>query len=57
MRPWLWNGMEPQVSYDGMLLQTAYAIWISGKDSYGLDDNIQRIYQLCEDNFLPKQGT
>lgn len=57
VRSWLWNSMEPQVSNDVMLLPTAFSVWTSLKDTYGLDGNIQRIYELCEDIFLSKQGS
>lgn len=51
------DSMEPHVSCDVMLSPTAYAVWISVKETYGLGGgNIQRMYELCEDIFLTKQG-
>lgn len=40
-----------------MLLPTAYAVWTFVKETYGQEGNIQRIYELCKDLFLTKQGT
>lgn len=55
VRSWLRNSVESHVSSDVMLLPTAYAVWESIKETYGLEGNIQRVYELCEDNFLTKQ--
>lgn len=57
VRSWHWNRMEPHVRCDAMLLPTAYAVWISVKETFALEGNIQRIYELCEEIFFTKQGT
>lgn len=49
--------MESHISCDVMLLPIAYSMWISTKETYGEEGNIQRIYKLCEDVFLTKIGT
>lgn len=49
--------MKRHVVCDVMLLPTAYAEWTSIRETYVHEGNIQRIYELCEDIFLPKQGT
>lgn len=49
--------MEPHISSDVMLLPTAFAVWNSIKETYGLEGNIQRVYELCADIFLIKQGS
>lgn len=40
VRSCLWNSMEAFVSSDVMLLLTAYAVWSSIKEIYGLEGNI-----------------
>lgn len=46
VRSWLWNSMKPHVACDVMLLPTAYAVWTSLQETYALEGNIQRIYEL-----------
>lgn len=57
VRSRLWNSMEPHSSCDVMLLPTSYAVRNFVKETYGLEGNVQRIYELCEDIYLTKQGT
>lgn len=52
-----WNSMEPHVSCDVMILSIAFAVWTSVKKTYGLEGNIQQIYELFEDLFITKQGS
>lgn len=49
--------MEPHVSCDVMILSIAFAVWTSVKKTYGLEGNIQQIYELFEDLFITKQGS
>lgn len=53
-RAWLWNNMEPHVSNDVMLFPTAYAVCKSIWETYGLEGNIQKVHELCEDIYLTK---
>lgn len=57
VKSWLWNSMEPHITCDVMLLPIAYTVWLSVKETYGLEGNIQRTYELCDNIFHPKQGT
>lgn len=57
MRLWLWNSKEPHVSADVVLLDTAYLVYSSICDSYGSNNNINTIHELCEEIYHMKQGS
>lgn len=48
---WLWNSMEPYVSADVILLNTAYLVLSSVSDSFASNNNVNRIFELCEEIF------
>lgn len=47
VRSWLWNLIEPQISCDVMLLDTAYAVWKSIYETFASENNIQSLYDVC----------
>lgn len=47
--------MEPSISCDVMLSPTTKEIWDSLKDTFNVQENINRMYNLCEE-ILSKQG-
>lgn len=57
VRSWLWNSMEPDISADVVLLDTAYLVFSSVSDSYASHNKINRIYELSEEIFCMKQGS
>lgn len=49
--------MEPHINCDVMLLDSAYAVWKSTYETFTSETNVQRIYVVCEEVLLSKQGT
>lgn len=57
VRSWLWNSMEPHISADVVLLDTNYLVFSYVSDSHASHNNINSIYELCEEIFRIKQGS
>lgn len=44
------------MSADVILLNTAYLVFSSVSDSFASNNNVNRIFELCEEIFVMKQG-
>lgn len=47
--------MESHTSIDVLLLDTAYAVYTSVSDTWAANNNVNRIYEPCDENFKKKQ--
>ena len=56
VQTWLWNSIEYFILPIVMFHDTAKAIWVDLKETYGQDKNISRIYDLYERMFTYSIG-
>lgn len=56
-RSWLWNSMESHISCTVMFWTLHMLFGNQIYETFASDTNVQRIYDVCEEAFLSKQGT
>ena len=49
---WLWNSMEPTVCSSVMFLSSAKEIWESVHETFSMENNVSRVYEVYQNLFL-----